>query len=351
MGKRRCWKVFLVSQQRQRHFEVNVGFADVARRAWSHDEAFARFFLLPWCNDDKMNVVCKGKTKCYQTKDKKKCLKPNPWLIFLRSHKGQFKTIKEFSRQYRSVFMPGMRAIVIKIADDKNLAEHQKKGAMHNLLCRYFYKFMKRERKTAGAKKKLSADVAKLVKKNSVNKTLALIAGKKIADAMVARHRAKKKAAADVAAKKRVAETKRKMAALIIKKALLARAKAKKLDKEAKAAKAKAEEKSALVIQRAVKRARAGRRSGSGRGTKRRASATASERTSAKKAKVTAENRTSAASSAKRKADTLQKNADKAVEKAKTAEKAVVSAKKTETKAAKKKIPRALAGLQSNLLP
>lgn len=126
---------------------------------------------------------------------------------------------------------------MLTIAGSEYLTEKKKKEAMHNLLYRQFYKNMKKERKTTAAKKNLSTDVAKLLKKNGIPKTLALIAGKKVADAVAAKQKATEKAAAVVASRKRVAETIKKMAAFIIKKALLARARAKKLDKEAKVAK------------------------------------------------------------------------------------------------------------------
>lgn len=278
-------------------------------------------------------AVCKGSTKCYQTK-KKKCMKPNAWLIFLRANKHNFKTIGQASKKYRDVFRPEMKKKALKIAGEYS-TDRQKKEAMHNLLCRTFYKNLKKEKKTAVTKKKLSKDVAKILKTNSIPKTLVIIVGKKTADAVVAKKKATDKAAADVAAKKRVAETKKKMAAMIIKKALLARGRAKKLEREAIQAKVRANWAAKAANYNAPK---ARRSSGS------------TTRASARQSKTTAQKRASAASAAKRKADTLEKSADKAAKKVKTAEKAVVSAKKTQSKVAKKKIPRALAGLQNNLI-
>lgn len=296
-------------------------------------------------------VVCKGKTKCYQTKNKKKCMKPNPWLIYLRTNKAQFKSIGEYSKHYRTIFRPQLKAKMLTISGDYS-TDKQKKQAMHNLLCRQFYKHMKTDRKNAARKKKLSSDVAKLLKKHSIPKTLALIAGKKTAEAAAAKSKAKKKAAADVAAKKRVAETKKKMAAFIIKKALLAKARAVRLEKEAKRAKkaVKSAKTKASKAKPTPSRSRKTPKRSSGRGTKSRAPKSAPQTDAVKRAKATAAKKAKTAVSAKKKVKTLQKSADKAVKKVKTAEKAVASAKKTQTKVAKKKIPRALAGLESNLI-
>ena len=296
-------------------------------------------------------VYCKGKPKCYQSKNKKNCTAPNPWIIYLRTNKSQFKSIGEYSKHYRTIFRPQLKMKMLTIAGEYS-TQKEKKKAMHNLLCRQFYKHMKKEKKTAAAKKKLSGDVTKLLKKHSIPKTLSLIAGKKIADAAAAKIKAKKKAADDVEAKKRVAETKKKMAAFITKKALLAKARAVRLEKEAKRAKkaVKSAKTKASRAKPTPSRSRKTPRRSSGRGTKSRASQSGPQTAAVKKAKATAEKKAKTAASAKRKVKTLEKSADKAAKKVKTAEKAVASAKKTQTKVAKKKIPRALAGLDSNLI-
>ncbi|CAN0209798.1 unnamed protein product, partial [Ectocarpus sp. 4 AP-2014] len=47
---------------------------------------------------------CRGKAKCYKTKDKKNCLTPNPWIVFLRTHKDRFHSIGEASKYNKIIF-------------------------------------------------------------------------------------------------------------------------------------------------------------------------------------------------------------------------------------------------------
>lgn len=292
-------------------------------------------------------VNCRGKAKCYRTKDKKSCRTPNPWIVFLRTHKNMFRSIGEASRYYELWFKPDLLNKLIMVAG-KNATEKKKKQVYKTLICDYCYKNLK----YAGNRTKMSSGVAKILKKHTIPETLALIGAKKASSALLKREKEKKKAEADVAAKKADAEKKKSAAANLIKKALQANVRAKALQREAAAAQARATEaKSAVKTGRGVKRkapsqmvraktktyqtrAASAPRRNPGRGVKRKASSPSQSAApaSVKKAKTsraTAEKKAKSALLAKRKADTLQASADRAKKKAKVAATALVAAKKT----------------------
>lgn len=286
---------------------------------------------------------CRGKKKCYQSKDGKKCSAPNAWVVFLRSVKGNALSSKEASKYYQHVFKPQLTRRMIAIAgQDAPLAKQ--KAAMHKIICRQFYKNLKIERKN----KKVTKGVASILKKNSISKTLADAGAKKAAAALKKKEQDKKKAAAAVAAKEKAAKKAKRHAAFVIKRAVAAAARARLLKKAAAEAAKKVAGK---------KRGRSSSGSGSTGAKKQRASSRGVKRIQAfdynpreqKRLRVTASKKKSEASAAQKKADTLKTSSAKAEKKVKVATKAVVKAKKTKALVTKRKLPRALAGLQTTL--
>ena len=147
----------------------------------------------------------------------------------------------------------------------------------HKLICRQFYRKMKND----GKKKKVSGGVAKILKKNSIPETLALMGARKAGSALAAKEKANKKAAADVAAKDMAVKNAKRKAAAVINSAVAAAARARALKKEAAAAKTKA-----IVVRKSP-----------ARGTKRKA------KSPSQTAQSTATKKSTATSAAKRKAD------------------------------------------------
>lgn len=268
-----------------------------------------------------MPLICKKSAKCYIRKDKKRCLAPNGWIVFLRTNKNTFSSSGEASIEYQKNFKP----FVLKLVSlgSKNKSLKKMKEDYHKAICNYFYDQMKGSGKsTTSNKKKVRAGVSKILKENSIPKTLEIMGAKHIASALAAKEKAVKKADAEVAAKEKTVELAKAKAANIIKQALRSAIRARKLKREAASAKTKA-----------VK-------------TKSKSKSPSA----CKAAKSTAAKKKKDFSAAKRKADRLQNSAENAKKKVKTATKAVVSAKKTATKAAKRKVPRALAGLDTSLI-
>ncbi len=142
-------------------------------------------------------VNCKGKPKCYQSKNKKKCSTPNSWIVFLRTHVGQFKSLKEASAFYKNTFKPKLlENIMIKLGGDKSIKSHKR---MHKiLLCREFYKHLKTEKKLAAVRKQLKQEfhkgVKRLLKDNSVPEALDKMGAKHTATALKKKQAAVEKA-------------------------------------------------------------------------------------------------------------------------------------------------------------
>ncbi|CAN0254616.1 unnamed protein product [Ectocarpus sp. 6 AP-2014] len=265
------------------------------------------FILFSIRNNEDMTITCKKHKKCYIRKDSKKCLTPNSWVVFLRTNKDVFNSMEEASMAYRKNFKPVIENLIK--AGSKDLSAKQKKALFHKAICEYFYQQMKASGKnTASNKKKVSSGVSKVLKKNSIPKTLEIMGATRTAAALAAKEQAMKKAAANVAAKEKTAEDQRRKAAVIIKRAVEAAARARRLKKEADSAK-----------------------------------------TSSSSSKSTASKKKTASISAKRKADTLNDSAKDAIKRMKKTDKAVTAAKDTAAKVAKRKIPRALAGLDTKL--
>ncbi|CAN0597543.1 unnamed protein product, partial [Laminaria digitata] len=138
------------------------------------------------------------------------------------------------ARYYQHVFKPQLIRKLIAIAGE-NAPLKKQKAAYHKLICKKFYEIMKAEKGTTSAaqKKKISSGVAKILKKNSIPETLALVGAKKAASALKKKDAATKKAATDVTAKEKPAKEARRKADSVIKRVLAANVKAKKLEKEA----------------------------------------------------------------------------------------------------------------------
>ncbi|CBN80307.1 EsV-1-218 [Ectocarpus siliculosus] len=254
------------------------------------------FILFSIRNNEDMALTCKKHKNCYIRKDRKKCLTPNAWVVFLRTNKNVFTSIEEASVDYHKNFKPVLENL-IKVGS-KDASAKQKKALFHKAICEYFYHQMKASGKnTASNKKKVSSSVSKVLEQNGIPNTLKIMGATHTAAALAAKEQAMKKAAANVAAKEKTAEDQRRKAAVIIKRAVEAAARARRLKKEADSA----------------------------------------------KTRKTASNR------AKRRADTLNDSAKDAIKRMKKTDKAVTEAKDKANKVAKRKVPRALAGLDTKL--
>lgn len=222
---------------------------------------------------------------------------------------------------YQKEFKPFLLKVIREASKNQNLK--QTKAAYHKAICEYFYGQMKGSGKnTTSNKKKVSNGVSKILKENSIPKTLEIMGARHIASAVAAKEKDVKKADADVAAKKKTEDASKVRAANMFKKAWKSRIRARKLGREAASAKTKAVQ----------------------------ATSKSKSSPASKAAKSTAAKKEKAFSEAKRKADTLKNSSENAKKKLKTATDAVVSAKKTATKVANRKVPRALARLDTNLI-
>lgn len=254
-----------------------------------------------------MALKCENKRTCFTRKDGKKCLSPNAWVIFLRTNRNEFSSIREASKVYRKNFKPTLEKMIKDRTKSVSLTATQKKTLFDKTLCAHFYREMEASGKnTASNKKKVSSAMSKVLKRTSVAQTLKKMGATHTAAALAAKEQAMKKANTDVAIKEKIAEGQRRKAADIIKRAMKAHTRARRLKKEADSAKT---------------RARGG-------------TSSSKKRTAAK--------------DAKRKADTLQNSAENAAKRAKTTSQAVTEAKNTAKKVAKRKIPRALAALDTS---
>lgn len=255
---------------------------------------------------------CKNKAKCYQTK-KKKCRTPNPWLVFLRTHKNKFHSVGAASAHYRKNLRPVLNGWIKGLSNKYTVK--RAKEMYRKKICNYFYETMKTiGTDTPTNKKKVRSGVTKLLKNNSVPKALSMMGAKKAAAAVAAKEKAQQEAAAELVAKQKIAAFVRKRAGRMINKHLLAAARAKKLKREAAAAKSKA----------AASRRSPARRSSSGK------TPAASSGSVAKKVEV--------AQSAKRKADVMGAVAKVARESARNAEQDVAEAKKKKQKVNQQKL-------------
>ncbi|CAM9812079.1 unnamed protein product [Pylaiella littoralis] len=185
-----------------------------------------------------MSTRCAKTKKCYTRKDGKKCMYPNPWIIFLRTTKHP--SVKAASASYQKGFKPTLIRL-IKEASKKDRTAQQIKAIYHKQVCKYFYDAMKASgTSTPSTRKKVSSSVSKMLKKNSVPKTLAIMGAKKVADALSAKEEAEKKAAKKIADKEKAMESAKRKAAAILRQYVRAAARERVLKKEAAAAAAAA---------------------------------------------------------------------------------------------------------------
>lgn len=245
-----------------------------------------------------MAITCRKHAKCYLTKNGKKCLTPNPWIVFLRTHKKEFKSVGEASKYYQKFF----KVAVLKKLVGVSGTPKQKKEAYHKIICSFFYGYMAKSGKnTPGNTAKISRGVTKLLKENSIPDTLAAMKGAKASSTRAAGTKAK--VSADVKSKaKAVAVVKDKVVSTK-KIAAAASSKATTLTRSAAAAK-----------------------------------------TAATKAQSKATSQAKAASVAKTRAAGLKKSVAKVSTKAKDAEKALAMARKKKAALAKLQTSMATAG-------
>lgn len=156
-----------------------------------------------------MALKCENKRTCFTRKDGKKCLSPNAWVIFLRTNKNEFSSIREASKVYRKNFKPTLEKMIKDRTKSVSLTATQKKTLFDKTLCAHFYREMEA----------------------SATHTAA---------ALSAKEQAMKKADTNVAIKEKIAERQRRKAADIIKKAMKAHTRARRLQKEADSAKTRA---------------------------------------------------------------------------------------------------------------
>lgn len=265
-----------------------------------------------------MTTRCKKNAyTCHATKNGKRCMKPNPWLVFLSGNKKRFKSITQASESYRKVFKPKLLQALIDIAA-KDSSVGTKKKDFQRLLCKHMF-----TRTNTGvitnwkSKANLSRDVATVLNKNSIPRTLEIIGAKQAAKAVVRKQAAVKKAGITVAQKKKVAEMIKRREDRLKKEALEALRKNREKKASAKAALKKAEK------------------------------AKADADTSAKRQREADRIKRwyQALKKAEKKEKTVNSKVEKAVEKTKDAKEDVAEAKKAKAKVVKAKIPRALARL------
>lgn len=255
---------------------------------------------------------CKKKAKCYQTQ-KKKCRTPNAWVVFLRTHKDVFHAGGEASKYYKKSFRPVLDKWLKELSSKYTVK--RAKDMYRKKLCKYFYKTMKAiGTDTPTNKKKVSSGVTKLLKINSVPKTLSMMGAKKAAAVVSAKEKAQQQADAELVAKQKIAAFVKKRAGRVISKHLLAAARAKRLKREAAAAKSKAA---------------ASRRS---------PARSSSSRETPPVSISSVEKKVEVAQSAKRKADAMGAVARVARESVKNAEQDVAEAKKKKQKVSKQRL-------------
>lgn len=260
-------------------------------------------FFIAMILSGKMAKTCRKNKKCYMRKDGKKCLAPNPWIIFLRTNNGKFKSVGAASKAYQRTFRPTLNKLIEE--GSKNRTPKQMKAMYHKQICKYFYNSMKASGSLSPAnKKKVSSSVSKVLKKNTVPKTLSSLGAKKAGSRLAAKQKAQKKAAAEAEASKKAAETAKIRARAIRRLFVRAAAKEKELRKKAADASAKAAKASST-------------------GAKRKASPS-SRSSSAKRAKTAR----SSANKAKQAAAALKTSSTRASQVAKKAEEAVKKAKR-----------------------
>lgn len=94
--------------------------------------------------------------RCYTRKDGKKCLTPNLWIIFLRTHKNDFKSVAAASDHYKKKFRPFLQARIKK--EMVNKPKKDEKLVYRKVLCTFFYNEMKKKGvKMPANKKKITA--------------------------------------------------------------------------------------------------------------------------------------------------------------------------------------------------
>lgn len=113
------------------------------------------------------NACKKGSSECYSTKLSKKCTKPNPWVVFLRTHKGKFASKEDMLASYRADFLAKMTRRLSRV-EDKSWTKKQKREEFQKILCAYFRKHQKKAGKdTKKNREGISRAVNKVLQKSS----------------------------------------------------------------------------------------------------------------------------------------------------------------------------------------
>ncbi|CAN0440295.1 unnamed protein product, partial [Ascophyllum nodosum] len=183
--------------------------------------------------------------------DNKRCLTPNPWIVFLRTHKNQFHSIGEASISAGKVDQDAGKTATMK----------RTKEVYRQVICSHSYKHLKYN----GNKKNVKSGVTKILNNKSIPDTLAILGATKPAKALATKEKAVKKADADLTHAQKVEAFAKKRAARILREKIKAYALARRLKKEANAAKTTAAEaKSVAVVARRVSPRGTKRKAGSG---------------------------------------------------------------------------------------
>lgn len=89
-----------------------------------------------------MTGTCNSASHCYRTRVTKRCIRPNPWLVFLRTHKGKFANKQDMLANYKDDFQIKM-AKKLSIVEDKSWTNKRKREEYQKILCRYFHEKQK----------------------------------------------------------------------------------------------------------------------------------------------------------------------------------------------------------------
>jgi len=128
-----------------------------------------------------------------------KSVKPNPWIVFLRTNKGKYAKEGDTLSDYKAHFRSKMEKS-LSVVEDKDWPNKRKREEYHKILCRYFYAAQKKAGKDSQKNKDdISLAITKVLKKSrSTRATLSAI--KKIGTLSASQE---KKAREDVAKKKK----------------------------------------------------------------------------------------------------------------------------------------------------
>lgn len=203
---------------------------------------------------------CKSATHCYLTKNSRQCVKPNPWVVFLRTHKGKYANKEDMLADYKADFQVKMQKRLSSV-EDKTWSNKRKREEYQKILCRYFHEHMKKAGKNSPKNKEdMSVAIGKVLKKN--RSTRASLSAIKKMNPSVSAAQVKKK-------KKALEQKKIKAKEALVKKQKKAKEALERKEKKAEDALAKKEKRRKEVLAKRAKKAKeaSGNKEKKGRGS------------------------------------------------------------------------------------